>query len=692
MAFMFDDGTFYLTKDDFSNKRTLYKPTGVKSLRDVGGLTTCARRYSGYAYNSRYYMVGGHSDNLVVDEHYRVLRQGMVPPTITPSVSVGAGATDQLCYLSYWDELTQERSPLSGAKSVTGNTTRAWTNLPTTVPGEMIRYLKTVTCLSGVITTPAFADGVVRPGDRVSLSNAPTRIARVRSVNPGVSVTLDDTNAALNGAGQTVIIYPKSRPTHLELWVAVAGTLPRLATRVRMGTTSITEATPTLSLGEAFIDNFERFPVCSMNAFYQDRQLMAGDERNRDTLYLSELFFPERWAGLSFKTRNGDPITAIVGQRDYALVFTLESCYMLKGYTETDLVFRLIDLEVGSMGHLATKVIQGIPITANRRGWYAFTGSFQHIMPGRRTEWQRLYDFYTTGFSQGFTVHNPNDFTFQFNPNGRLMLEQLSLVGSDPRPVVEHWIGDYGPRDSFGRPSVLSPRWCNDQFSSFNHAGGYADCSAAAYLRPTDREIGMMVYAVIEDGVNNEYVIFRESFYSDNVDSAGGVALGLTMPEEDDFAPFPGKFVFRTKFYNFGQPGGDKQDGKTLKKFWWYVVAETSLLFAQFYAGDEYCREGLYPLGGTATFSWRKQLGATALSDTDIHFEYPEDQVGATATFVRWAPVSVHPMVPERVTGRGFVFELTKDNFFDIRVIGFGGIFGPGKATRDLVIFTEDPG
>lgn len=691
MAYIVDDGTLHLVKDDFSEKRILYKPAGVKSLLDAAptvATLTSARRYRGFAYNGRYYAVGGHSDNLVIDEHYRCSRQGIVPPTITPSVAVGAGATDQICYLSYWDELTDERSSLSGGKAVTGNTTRAWTNLPTTVPGDTFRFLNTVSCTSGVISSTTLSD-VVRPGDRIGLSNAPTRIARVRSIVAGTSVTLDDTNAALNGAGQTVTIYPKTRPSHLELWVSVAGALPRLAMRVRLGTTSVTESTATLALGEAFLSNFERFPVCTMNAFYQDRQLMAGDERNRDTLYLSDLFFPERFGGLTFKTRNGDPITAIVGQRDYALVFTLESCYMLKGYTEDDLEFRLIDLEVGAMGHLATTVVQGIPIVTNRRGWYAFIGSFQHLNGGRRTEWQRYYENNTVGWSRGFIVHNPNDFTYQFWPDNRLMSDDAELFGQ-ALPRYEGWVADYSPRTPTGLMNPLGPRWGSDNFDLVSSGSDWTDMSAAAYLRPADSELGTMVFAAIKTTGAAPYAIYRESFYSDTA-GPGVTQFGNTMADTEDIQGFPGDFIFRSKFYNFGQPGGDKQEGKTLKRCWFYVVNEHQGIYIRFFAGDEYCREGLYPKGGLGQDPiYVKFVDRTNLQQLDSELPHFPGESFLTGDF-RWAPDVVKAIVPEQVTGRGFVFEITSTNFKgDLRIIGFGGIFGPGKASRNLVVFQEE--
>ena len=129
--------------------------------------------------------------------------------------------------------------------------------------------------------------------------------------DPDLSGAPTQANPTLGGIG----VLPYGRATHLELWISAAGGLPQMVTRVRMGTTTFVESTASEDLGESFMGAFERFPRCTMNAIWNDRQLMAGDPDNPDRVYMSELFFPERYTGLNFRTKDGAPVTGMLDRK-----------------------------------------------------------------------------------------------------------------------------------------------------------------------------------------------------------------------------------------------------------------------------------------------------------------------------------------------------------------------------------------
>lgn len=95
--------------------------------------------------HSRMYGVGGWTDNLVFTENFQLMRQGILPPTNQIVNAAGAGnkvgvqtsgtgVTGQaICYIRWWDDNNQRRSPLSGASPTITltNQGRAWSNLPT---------------------------------------------------------------------------------------------------------------------------------------------------------------------------------------------------------------------------------------------------------------------------------------------------------------------------------------------------------------------------------------------------------------------------------------------------------------------------------------------------------------------------------------------------------------------------------
>src|SRR5882762_8333227 len=95
----------------------LLSSASVKRLYTPGGVGTLDRLPSGDNYGNRQYLVGAHTANIMVDEDYRVFRQGMVAPNVLPSVVVGAGTVSQIFYTRFFDEITGERSPLSDGKA-----------------------------------------------------------------------------------------------------------------------------------------------------------------------------------------------------------------------------------------------------------------------------------------------------------------------------------------------------------------------------------------------------------------------------------------------------------------------------------------------------------------------------------------------------------------------------------------------
>jgi len=351
------------------------------------------------SYAGRLYLGGGYSHNLVLDEHHRLWKQGIRPPEEIPEFSSGGGSGTLTAYFSWYDEATGERSPLSlgETNSIALGSARTWINLPERPPDDVYLSDDLVT-LDG--TTEGGLDqgvwwidaaeteggriGMMRPGDEIDLLEGATqRFSQAFFMNPLSFDTFND----WTGIGVTptaVDILPVSRATHLELWLQPAADFPRLALRVARGTTTVTESTALGDLGEAFIDSFQRLPRAAVNAIYHDRQVVAGDPENPDTVYLSQLFFPERWDGLSFRTKSGEPITGILATRDYCLVFTRNATYMLQGYTDSDYTFQLIDQSLGAVGHNCNVVIHGNPFVWTEKGPYMYNGMYHPLSPENR--------------------------------------------------------------------------------------------------------------------------------------------------------------------------------------------------------------------------------------------------------------------------------------------------------------------
>jgi hypothetical protein len=348
-------------------------------------------------YGERLYITGGYSYNLVIDEHHRIWKQGIRPPEEVPDVAYtpsGGSNITTICYFSWYDEYTGERSPLSKGLELSDcpfGTSKTWQNLPKRPPDDVYIGDDQVDPYntaegSGVGTHRTVTGGsriqFLRPGDKMHLLGAANqRYSQCWYYNP---VLFDVHNGwnALPTSG--IAVSTVSRATHLEIWLSVAGDFPRLRTRLAIGSDSYVEASEVEDLGEAFIDSFQRFPRCTMNEIYHDRQIAAGDPENPDTIFLSELFYPERFSGQTFQTRNGEPITGLLSTKDYCLVFTRNNTYMLQGYTDNDYTLTVIDQSLGSVGHNCNIVIFGNPYVWTEQGPFLFNGQWHPLSPENR--------------------------------------------------------------------------------------------------------------------------------------------------------------------------------------------------------------------------------------------------------------------------------------------------------------------
>jgi hypothetical protein len=361
-------------------------------------------------YDGRSYIVGGYSANLILDESYTAYRQGILAPTDAPVVAGGSGNA-AVAYWSFYDEVTGERSTLSAGTATLGNGTRTWSGFPLRPPDDVYIPDGTVETLGatqpGTVRTddPRTRHFFLRPGDDVEIDGTPTKIIAVTGprtfdVSPFTVWTGADVS------GRTFSAFPLTRATHIELWLEEAGDFPRLITRVLLGTTTFVESSTLAERGEAFQDSFERFPYCTINTIYHDRQIMAGNPDAPDTVYVSDLFFPERYGGLNFRTRNGENVVSLLSTRDYCLVLTDKSSYILQGYTDNDFTFTVADPNIGAITHVGNMVIHGYPYVWTQEGPYMYTGTWHPMSPENRHFFR---DVTSVQFGSFFGELDPNN-------------------------------------------------------------------------------------------------------------------------------------------------------------------------------------------------------------------------------------------------------------------------------------------
>jgi hypothetical protein len=617
-------------------------------------------RVSSHTYNNRKYAVGGLTENWMIDEELRVMRQGIRAPTSAPSVAVGAGSTEQICYLRLYDEITGERSPFTGSTTVNGSTSRTWSSLPTEEPGYTIDIPGTTTVNA---STTVIGTGTkfrrIRVGDRVAVSSAPTTFVTVTRVQNDGLIYVD--TAIGDGSSQTVTVKAAQRCSHIEGWVSIGGLLPRMAWRRQLGVTSLTEAVPLLSMGESSDDAFVQMPRGTVSGFYHDRQLVAGVEGAKDTLYLSEQFYPERFGALTFKTRNGDPITAIATTRDYALVCTPRSSYILQGYTEDDLSFLPSDPGLGCSNHFGIQNIHDVLWIANHEGIFVFNGSWNSVIDDRIDEWQADYARLRRLFDKGYSVHDPERNLYKFiitleAKSGQTAAEETETV---PEGSWVRWAMDSnGYAEPYGGYQQSTMEWVAEYSDVLPQAGG--GWSQPSWTNFIQKRVMPWQAYVYYPGEATGFML--------GGDTAGNIYKASQSDTDDNMDDFAKRAILVTPFYHVGVPGGDETEAKRLLRFWSYVESEDAAWV-------------VYPLSGDDKAAWARPTSYQNLWYDEIAAsELVVVDGGTTTTYM---PVTVHShSKPNNVVGRGFAFAYVFYGSASLAFRGVGGQYGPGRSSR----------
>ena len=373
---------------DFAREFAL--PAGVNTVNQKPSFAT----YNGDGI-SRMYIVGGHTDNLVLTENFALLRQGILPPinpivtgtgsgiSVGVAASTGTGITaNSIYYLSFWDNVHQRRSPLSGGSPTLtlANKDVLGTNLP---------------------------------------------------------ITCDDASV-----------------THIEVWRSDNGDTPRWVLRRTLGATGFHDTIPTLELGEAFDTDFLKFPRCRYNAIWHDRQAMAGDDRYPDRLYFSVLNQPERYSNFYLRTRKGEAIVALCVVRDNLVVFCARSSYVVTGYTEDDIQMNILEPDIGCITHHGIVLVHGWAFIPTHLGFYVCTGSSLHwISQDFHHTWLNEYAANRDAYEAGWGVNDLNEHVVKFYVG----TTAASTVDKILNGRYAYWIFDYADLTSESTGNFTKP-------------------------------------------------------------------------------------------------------------------------------------------------------------------------------------------------------------------------------------------
>lgn len=447
----------------------------------------------------------------------------------------------------------------------------------------------------------------------------------------GSPLSAPSTTLALSAQGVSWTSLPTDpqnpRVTHLRFWRAVDGSLPRLVTERQIGVTSILESTAVGDLGEAFTEDFEKFPRCRYNAVWRDRQVMAGDDEHPDTLYLSLIGLPER-KSISLRTKSGQPITGLAIVRDTLLVGCTRSFEVVSGYTEDDLAIEIAQPQIGLASHHSMRLIHGNLWVPNEIGFYVTDGSgWFFVGDDIEAKFSGEYKIRRDAYERSWAFHDPFDKIYGL------------YVGphTDVASKNVFWAAAYDGVTPLEGGRMGQPDWSYDTFSR-----GYS-CGEVLYI-PNGRR-GDLYLGGSADGT-----IYKANNYDPNVSGY-----------DDDVADDGTKhLIIRTGAEGYGDFGGDLAHGKRFTEIDMFLATEFKDSTLNLYAGDE----DAYPARAvTKTFLMEASRATSA-----------DDYV--------WQSKRVWSFGLANVSGRRLVVEVRADTTHRLEWAGYQVYWKEGPAPR----------
>lgn len=443
------------------------------------GIFPVDARPSWATYDESLLETGGSTLNMVITGHFNYWSQGIRAPTIKPAAALtGTGWTAVLLvYVSIFDELTNERSPLSVA-----------------------------------------SDALTAANQGIKLTNV-------------ASIQLPD------------------RATHIEAWLSVDGSVPRLAGQRQIGFTGDWILPSQLGdLGEAFTENFDLFPRCKYNVAWHDRQVMAGDDLNPNLIYFSLIGLPERYSLLSIETKTRQPVTALFVVNEQLIVCTQFAWERVTGFTEDDLGIDIFEPNISCISHHGIVKTHNLAWVPSMLGFHVTDGASQYFVAHDiDVTFVAEYEANRSNYEDMWAVHDPNTRVYQ------------AYVGpaSDTNNRNTWWVADYKPiLSQVGGSGAAQPNWMYDSITRS------MTCGALLALPRSHRQD----------------VFFGDStgmiYFSDPFSTTDFLDTNLKTAH----------FISSTEY--MGDLGGDLMHGKEVTELQIFMTAERNAWSVALHAGD----------------------------------------------------------------------------------------------------------
>jgi hypothetical protein len=720
-------------------------PGGVSIIKE----RTCANLYVGDMY-----LAGGFTQNLRLTTGLRAWILGITAPS-TPILAgsgsgniVGVSATgssgltaDVIPYLSWWDDVSQETSPLSAAGptlSLVANKI-AFSNLPTSIPEDDFKIVGTTTASASTTITGSgttFLDDV-RVGDKIALSSVPGTFSLVTVVTNDTTLTV--ATALGDGSSQLISVRRQMRATHIRIWYSVDGGLPRVAEQRQVGCTAVTPAIETIGdLGEPFTEDFTRFPRCKYAVVYHDRLYMAGDEQNPNIIYCSLIGLPERMSTLSLKTKNGKDVVGLYVVKDELLVGTGFSHDRIQGYTEDDISIDTVEPELGLTCHFGVQIIHGNAFVPTQFGPYLCTGSSFFPLNGDiRTVWTKDYENRPQAYEDTFSFHDPVRHVYGFWLGEHPLIPQARSISTS---TLTGTTFIFNTTALAGIGSAFTTELAEGQQISL----GSDPTTFATILSITD-DFNLTLDQPLGDGTEETILLRSDAMVTMNaylildyqkvlpVEGGGFAAPRLswdTQVREDVFAALlsmPGarradlftgscdgnlyrrnqesdvddsgdvglkRFVVVHGADGYEDVGGDFLHGKRFVNLEMYCMSEAQSFLAEMFPGDEYAypsADDVAPLSGLYRGPVKSYLfgpGASSVAGVSVPTTFGDVPPGTYTG--QYEPKMVWTRPLKGVSGRRLTLAIKAPKPSDLRYMGYSVYWTEGPAPRRINILQPE--
>lgn len=438
----------------------------------------------------------------------------------------------------------------------------------------------------------------------------------------------------------------EDRVTHVRGYVSMNGDDFRAAWEAPYGVTGYVENIRTAQLTYAGLDLFQHGipPATKFGHSWAGRMWYANSTEHPYRVWYSLPGQPQYVGNAAFRdTLDKEPITAIWKGRNELLVFCLRASYMIRqfGSGTDDFIMEKLDSDVGCITHFGIQEIHNKLWFPSEDGPWIYDGGFRYLGKEIQPLWRDDYQRDREAFLDGFAMHDRISKVYLFVTR-RYDREEFENTGIEPGTVI--YCGYYGAFEPSMAGEQRHPEWTLDFKHRFDSSGFYDDR-------------GELVVGSCDGKV-------RRQDWTDT---------------EDDGDLLRKEAIVRTGHHLFFEPGDDLEGGKHLAQLWAYVESELSDWTIHAIGGDEQAWKGELP--DNDMWFWKADVPASQKTETRV---VRGSRTRQRTLDLLYVPATVHYFVPERVTGRGFTFEIRAIGARGLEYRGLGGLWGPGATARGV--------